>query len=246
MTVATPDPKAFYNEVMPSKIGTDYEHARWHSSSLLSAQYWMMQDVLNRWVLPGAQQAGEIVEVGPGPGVWTKVLLGANPSAHYTLVDISREMLSRAREALAGRTNIEFLETDFLALESKQPFDFFFSSRAIEYMPDKKAVVQKISSLLSPGARGALITKMPKPLFDFVRGRSSRAFHSAQISPRALIALCLENGLVVENVRVATATVPFFGFAGLNKIVYQLLRYIPLFFPLSLFVESYVVTFRKP
>src|SRR3989344_7588832 len=147
-----PNPKEFYDSVMPSKFGENYEATRWKKTPLLAAQYRMMTDVLNRLIIPNVRQVRRVLEVGPGPGTWTKFLLEANPVAQYTLVDISREMLTQAREALAGRANVAFIESDLLAFESSELFDFFFSSRAIEYLPDKHAAVQKIASLLMPGA----------------------------------------------------------------------------------------------
>jgi hypothetical protein len=138
------------------------------------------------------------------------------------------------------------VESDFLALKVTEPYDFFFSSRAIEYMIDKEAVAQKVASLLVSGGHGAIITKMPKPLFDLIRGRGARAFHSSQIRPTDLRDFLEENGLVVERIRIATATVPLLGLATLNMLVYKLLRHIPLFFSFTIFAESYVIVFRKP
>ncbi len=239
------DPKAFYDRTMPAKFGGNYESARWAANSLLRAQYRMLADALRRRVFPLIAHAARVLETGPGPGTWTKLLLEANPSARYTLVDISHEMLTRAQGALADRTNVDFIESDLLAYESSDPYDFFFSSRAIEYMPDKAAAVRKIASLLSPGAAGAVVTKMPKPFFDRVKGRTS-ALHVGQIAPKDFICLLEQADLVVERVRIATATFPGIGGARLNSFVYAILKHVPLFFPLSLFAESYLVTFRKP
>lgn len=244
-TVISPDPKSFYNHTMPDKVGEDYEHARWHANPILSSQYRMMVDVLRRAVTPTMLSAQHVLEIGPGPGTWTAFLLEANPHAAYELVDISREMLGRASKNLAHRQKVSFVESDLLALEPSQLFDFFFSSRAIEYMPDKRAAVQKIASLLVSDARGVIITKMPKPFFDRVRGRAVSPLHGAQIAPRVLARLLRENGFVVEKVRVATATVPLIGSALLNRFAYAFLKHIPLFFPLTLFAESYLITFRK-
>lgn len=241
-----PNPKEFYNSVMSSKLGENYEATRWKKTPLLAAQYRMMTDVLNRLIIPNVRQVRRVLEVGPGPGTWTKLLFEANPAAQYTLVDISREMLAQAREALAGRANVAFVESDLLAFESPQPFDFFFSSRAIEYMPDKHAAMRKIASLLAPGAFGAIITKMPKPFFDRLRGRPFRALHGAQIDPAALARLLDGNGLVVEKINIATATMPFIGSAAFNEFAYRFLKHFLLFFPFTLFAESYLVTFRKP
>ena len=230
---------------MPDKFGSDYESARWHANPLLAAQYQMMTDALNRLVIPIARRASRVLEVGPGPGTWTKLLLKANPGAEYTLVDISKEMLAQAREGLVAHKNVTFVESDLLAFESSQLFDFFFSSRAIEYMPDKRVAVEKIASLLVPGAQGAIVTKMPKPFFNRVHGRAVSALHTGQILPRTLVRLLERSGCVVENVRIATATLPGFGSARANGWIYKLLKYVPLFFPFTLFAESYLITFRK-
>jgi SAM-dependent methyltransferase len=242
----TSDPRTFYDTVMPEKLGGDYERARWKAHPLLSAQYRMMTDVLNRSITPNVRHAWRVIEVGPGPGTWTKLLLEANPDAEYTLVDISKEMLAQTREVLAGHAKVSFVESDLLAFESLQPFDFFFSSRAVEYMPDKRAAVRKIASLIAPDAHGAIITKMPKPFFNQMRGRQVAALHTGQITPRNLARILTESGLIVDKVRIATATLPGFGSARANGWIYALLKHLPLFFPLSLLAESYIVIFRKP
>lgn len=230
---------------MPEKLGTDYEAARWKKNSLLSAQHGMAAEAIRRYVLPAAKSAVRIIEVGPGPGTWTKLMLAGNPDAAYTLVDISKEMLGQARGAFLNRKNITFVESDFLAFESQQPFDFFFSSRAIEYMPDKTAVAAKIASLLTRGARGAVITKTPKRFFDRLRGRNVSDLHRGQIAPHELTNLLQAAGLEVVGVYAATVTVPIIGSAFLNRILFRLIRRLPLFYPLTLLTESYCVVFKK-
>lgn len=240
------DPKKFYNEVMPEKLGTDYEAARWEKDALLSAQHGMAAEAIRRYVLPAAKSAARILEVGPGPGTWTKLLLEANSKARYTLVDISEEMLGQAREALLSRADITFVESDFLAFGSPQPFDFFFSSRAIEYMPDKAAVAAKIASLLARGAQGAVITKTPKRFFNRLRGRNISGLHSGQIAPCELEKLLQAAGLEVVGIYATTATVPTFGSAPLNRILFKLIGRLPLLYPLTLLTESYCIVFKKP
>ena len=246
MNSTPPDPKAFYDTVMPKKLGDDYEAARWKKNAMQAAQYDMTAETVRLYVLPATQSAARILEVGPGPGTWTKLLLGANPEAQYTLVDISKEMLGQAREALADRSDITFVESDFLAFESSQPFDFFFSSRAIEYMHDKAAVASKIASLLARGARGAVVTKTPKPLFNRLRGRGIADLHKGQIAPRELTNLLQAAGLEIVGIYTATATVPIIGSAFLNRILFRMIGRLPLFYPLTLLAESYCVIFKKP
>src|SRR3989344_22805 len=242
---STPDPKKFYDSEMTTKLGIDYEAARWKKNALQAAQYEMTANAIRRHVLPVAKSVTRVLEVGPGPGTWTKLMLEANPEAEYTLVDISEKMLGQARATLIARANITFVESDFLAFESPQPFDFFFSSRAIEYMPDKAAAA-KIASLLASGARGAIITKTPKPLFDRLCGRISTDFHSGQITPRALAHELERAGLHVLSRHPVTATVPGFGFKLLNRLAFRLISPLPLVYPFSFFTESYCIIFQKP
>lgn len=241
-----PDPKTFYNKVMPEKIGGDYENARWHSTPLKEAQYRMTLETVHTQILPLFTNARKIVEVGPGTATWTKIMRMAHPDASYTLVDISSEMLARARTTLASYDNIEFIEADLSTFKPVHQFNGFFSVRAVEYMPDKQVVAHNIAAILSSGANGAIITKMPKPFFDRLRGRGQDDFHSGMASPRVLAQALNEAGLIVKKVRVTAVTVPAFNSAVLNESVFVLLKHIPLVWPLSIFAESYCMTFIKP
>lgn len=239
------DPKTFYNTSMPEKYGPVYEQGRWDATPFLKAQYQMMNELLQKKVLPLVAGSMNILEVGPGPGTWTKKLLEAEPNAHYTLVDISSEMLGQSRSALAEHENIEFLESDFVEFQHAPTFNFFFSSRAIEYMPDKKLAVAKIASLLAAGGKGVLITKTPKPGFDRLRGRTISPLHRGQIGPSELARLVRDAGFVVDGVDIATATVPGLHAPLLNKLAYALLSRIPFVRPLFIFSESYLLRFHK-
>jgi SAM-dependent methyltransferase len=242
----TTDPRAFYNDRMPEKQGEDYEHARWHANPLLEAQFQMMTSTLSTLAVPYVQSATSVLEVGPGPGTWTKLLMTANPKAHYTLLDISREMLSRARNALAQVPNVTYIEDDLTAHRPSGQYDFFFSSRAIEYMPDKERAVAVIEELLARGGYGVVVTKMPKGLLYAIRGRKVPEFHTGQISPTRLAALLRKAGLQVESIRIATATVPGLGSPYLNRAAHTILSRIPLVPLMNLFAESYAIRFRKP
>ena len=49
--------------------------ARWKGSPLYVAQYVKTADALKTYVLPALRAARTILEVGPAPGTWTKLLL---------------------------------------------------------------------------------------------------------------------------------------------------------------------------
>jgi len=236
------DPKKFYDEVMPQKYGSDYERSRWHADPMVEAQRWMMDGVMRRFVLLHLGSPRHVLEIGPGPGTWTKYLLKAAPDASFTLVDISETMLTQAKASLNG--NIEFIESDWVSFAPAGTYDFFFSSRAFEYVNDKRAALAVVSRSLGVGKWGALITKTPKPLFDLIRGRNS-SLHQGQVSPTTLVRLCREVGLRVHETHLATATVPLLRIPWLNKMIFSVLSHTPFVFPFTLFSESYVVVFEK-
>ena len=241
-----PNPKEFYDTVMPGRLGTNYEDARWRTSPLQSAQYDMTAQTIRQHILPLLKNAKHILEVGPGPGTWTKFLLETNPGAQYMLVDISAAMIAQARTALIQNANIAFVESDLLRFQTNEKFNGFFSSRAIEYMPDKTAAASAISSFLSRGAYGAIITKTPKHFFDRLRGRKVADLHRGQIAPHELTRVLRAAGLEIVGIHATTATVPLIGSASLNRALFALIRQLPLFFPLTLLTESYCVIFKKP
>jgi len=235
------DPKSFYNKQMPEKQGADYEHARWHANSLVHAQYKMMCSLFDTHI--AVSSCKNILEIGPGPGTWTKMLQKQAPAAKLTLLDISSEMLLRAKNNLAGSKRVTFIEGDFIEKDIRDLFDCVFSSRAIEYMEDKEALVQKLWDITLPGAQVVLITKTPKPLLNALRGRNLSKLHQGQVSPDKLIKLLGAQGFVLEKLRVATATLPGLSIPFLNTIVFALTKHLPLLPVLS---ESYIVICKKP
>lgn len=240
------NPKSFYDDTMPKKLGADYEKARWHSSPLVEAQYEMTRKTLQRLLVPQVQHAKKILEVGPGAATWTKLMLKVNPTASYTLVDISTEMLKRAKSALGVTRVIQYVECDFVEYAPGETFDVFFSSRAFEYMPNKGDVVKKITSLLTSGGTGVIITKTPKGFLDLLFRRKVSPLHSGQISPRQLASMLSASGLSVLKVRMATATVPGVRSSYLNALFFKFFSWVPLWGPLTWFSESYAVSFSKP
>jgi len=239
------DPKSFYNKTMPEKQGSDYEHARWHADPFLSAQYEMMKSLFKDSISGHVKGAKDILEIGPGPGTWTKEIRNIAPDAQLTLLDISKEMLARAKKNL-GEQNIVFIEGDFIESKNIGSFDLIFSSRAIEYMEDKSILVKKLWEQTKEGGSVALITKTPKPLLNKIRGRKLSKLHQGQVSVKKLQSLMKGVGFVVSKTRIATATAPGISSPLLNKIIFSLLKNIPLFSPLTIFSESYLLICKKP
>jgi tRNA (cmo5U34)-methyltransferase len=99
----------------------------------------------------------KILDLGCGDGLFMEELLKSYSPAAITLVDGSAEMLQAARNRLAQKTNIDFINLSFQDLLEKKSlnrdFDFIYSSLAIHHLPfeDKKRLFAYIHDLLSPG-----------------------------------------------------------------------------------------------
>jgi arsenite methyltransferase len=106
----------------------------------------------------GALAPGErVLDVGSGAG--TDSLVAAQmvgEEGHVTGIDMTPEMLSRARRAAA---EMELDNVDFLDAEAEQlpfpdeSFDVVLSNGVIDLIPDKDAVFSELFRVLRPGGR---------------------------------------------------------------------------------------------
>jgi ubiquinone/menaquinone biosynthesis C-methylase UbiE len=238
--------KKHFNEVAGGGGHSSYEQRRWEAHKRLAEQYRATKVFIEKNVLPLAARARRITELGPGPGTWTQLLASVAPEAEFTLLDISGEMLERAKSALPNHSNTTTKEGDFTSLFlTENSADFFFSSRAIEYVEPKKDAIAAIARLLSKGSSGCIITKTPKRLINKVFGRASARIHQNQISPRKLKKLLVAEGFSEIHISPVTISLPLFHSGLGDRILGAFLRTFP-FNPLtSVFSESYAVVFKK-
>jgi arsenite methyltransferase len=113
--------------------------------------------VANPWAL-GRLAAGErVLDLGSGAGTDSLIaaqMVGEN--GHVTGVDMTPEMLGKARSAAAamGVTNVEFVEGEAERLPfADESFDVVVSNGVIDLIPDKDAVFGELHRLLTPGGR---------------------------------------------------------------------------------------------
>lgn len=236
--------KDIYNNIVKEKFKGDYEYHRWFKDESARAGYEMTKQAIERHCLADCE-FNNYLEVGPGPGTWTKLFLEKNSRARFSLVDISAEMLKLAGEKLSAYKQVDFFETDFLKFSSAGRHDLFFSSRAIEYFPDKNRFVGQVSGLLSEGGRGFIITKMPRYWSYKIMGRKVPEMHKGQISPDELRKILAGNNFMDIAFYPVAMTLPFLKSARLNKILYKMAGGSQLNFLSRQFCESYCVKFRK-
>jgi arsenite methyltransferase len=117
------------------------------------------RDVLRRRKLVydalGAQPGDRILDVGCGPGFYSRELLDqVGPEGSVTGVDQSPQMLGVARRRGEGFGNVRFEEGDATALPVESGgFDRALSVQVLEYVSDVGGALAEIHRALRPGGR---------------------------------------------------------------------------------------------
>jgi arsenite methyltransferase len=106
----------------------------------------------------GRLEPGEcVLDLGSGAG--TDSLVAAQmvgPEGHVTGIDMTPEMLAKARAAAEemGAENVEFVESEAEQLPfADGSFDVVISNGVIDLIPDKDAVFGELLRVLKPGGR---------------------------------------------------------------------------------------------
>ena len=113
--------------------------------------------VANPWEHGPLAPGERVLDLGCGAG--TDSLVAAQmvgPEGRVTGIDMTREMLAKARAAAAqmGASNAEFLESEAEQLPfPDESFDVVVSNGVIDLIPDKDAVFAEIHRVLRPGGR---------------------------------------------------------------------------------------------
>ena len=100
----------------------------------------------------------EILDLGAGTGLLTSYLYERYPQGHFTLLDLSEEMLEVARarmnnDSLEKDSNFSFIVGDYLKHDFGGKFDIVVSSLSIHHLEhqDKEYLYRKIYQHLKPG-----------------------------------------------------------------------------------------------
>lgn len=238
--------KNIYDTALREKYKGTYEQERWFSSPVAHAGFVMTKRAIECFIRSLSSSPKRYLEVGPGPGTWTKVFyerFGGNTA--FDLVDISREMLNESKKTFSGQTNIRYFNTDFTEFTSDVMYDIFFSSRALEYFPNKDAFMERVAILLDKGGTGFVITKTPKYTRQKMLGENVPVFHGGQITPEEMRSLLVKHGFTNIHFYPVTFTFPVLRLAFLNKILGDIFERFPLNPASNFFSESYCVVFKK-
>jgi arsenite methyltransferase len=113
--------------------------------------------VANPWELGRLATGERVLDLGSGAG--TDSLIAAQmvgDQGHVTGIDMTPEMLSKARTAAAemGVANVEFIESEAERLPfPDESFDVVISNGVIDLIPDKDAVFAELFRVLVRGGR---------------------------------------------------------------------------------------------
>ncbi len=240
----TKEVKELYNTTLKASRNP-YEEERWFKSPQRRAGYASTRSAVEQYALPHLQDGTniQVFELGPGPGTWTKLLLQKAPAAHFDLVDISEEMLKQAAAALATHQNVNFIVSDILDFVPARQYDYFFSSRIIEYVPDKDKAVQIIAESLKSGAYGYIVTKTPQKRRPFGKPVTT-PLHMQQVAALELARLFESHGCsVIRKVNV-TCVFPGLRSSIADRVLSRVCRFLP-FAAGHLVSESYALVFKK-
>jgi SAM-dependent methyltransferase len=119
-------------------------------------------DSMGAWLAEVLPAGGErALDLGCGTGKHTVAL--AERFAHVDAVDLSGPMIDLAR-ARRARDNITYRQADLLDVEGAGRYDLVLSVATLHHVPDLRAALRHIRTLVAPGGRAVLVdTVSPRP-----------------------------------------------------------------------------------
>lgn len=130
------------------------ESREWNSAAydrISAPQFSWGKKVLERLTLRGDDL---VLDAGCGTGKLAGQLLSQLPRGRVIALDLSRNMITRARENLASRFpgQVFFLAADLQCLPFNRVFDGIFSTAAFHWVPDHDVLFRNLYQALRPGA----------------------------------------------------------------------------------------------
>lgn len=106
-------------------------------------------------------QAGEVVDLGCGPGNSTQLLRERFGDANVLGIDLDPDMIATARAQLP---DCRFEQADIAKWHPRTPPDLIFANASLQWLPQHKALFPRLIGLLRPG--GVLAVQMPDNLAE--------------------------------------------------------------------------------
>jgi SAM-dependent methyltransferase len=127
-----------------------YTHG--HHESVLRSHRWRTAENSAAYLLPHLKPHMRILDVGCGPGTITAGLAERVPQGHVTGIDTAPDVLEQAREAAAGRDNVDFTTGDVYALDYPDgTFCVVHAHQVLQHLSDPVRALAEMRRVTKPG-----------------------------------------------------------------------------------------------
>ncbi|WP_455645686.1 class I SAM-dependent methyltransferase [Methanosphaera sp.] len=128
--------------------GSDkYDNYRKQAIPLMDEFYQTAIDLTKKYNNP------KILDLGAGTGILTELLSKQHPESEITLIDMSHEMLEKARKKFENKSLFNYIEANYLTYNFPEQYDIIISSLSIHHLTDdeKQDLYEKIYNHLLDG-----------------------------------------------------------------------------------------------
>ncbi|WP_426451602.1 class I SAM-dependent methyltransferase [Paenibacillus sp. S-38] len=104
-------------------------------------------------LVESADASPRILDLGSGTGLFASLLSQKYPNAHFTLMDVSENMLEGARARFGDASNVAYIAADYSNYPFTEQYDFVISSLSIHHLTheEKKRLFRTIHRILTAG-----------------------------------------------------------------------------------------------
>lgn len=120
-------------------------------------------------MLAGCAPGCRVLDVGCGTGIMTQAYLDCG-ATQVTAIDLSQEMVNRARAKFTSEERVTFECADIIEMEGAERFDVIVMYNMYPHVIDKMPLVEAVSRLLAPEGRFLVAHGMGKDALNAHHG----------------------------------------------------------------------------